>query len=79
MQPSTVFLNNKTQAVRLPLDVRLDSSVKKVFIRINNKDRIISPIDGAWDSFFLSNECASEDFLPERAEQLECERESFDE
>ncbi len=79
MTTGTVFLNNKTQAVRLPLDVRLDSSVKEVFIRVNNKDRIISPIDSAWDNFFLSDIQVSNDFLSERAVQLECERESFDE
>ncbi len=79
MTPSTVFLNNKTQAVRFPLDVRLDNSIKKVFIRKHNKDRIISPIDGAWDNFFLTKECTSDDFLPERAEQIESKRESFDE
>lgn len=79
MTPSTVFLNNKTQAVRLPMDMRLDDNIKKVFIRINNKDRIISPIESVWDNFFLSKETVSADFLSTRTEQLECPRESFDE
>ncbi|AYQ57169.1 VapB protein (antitoxin to VapC) [Bathymodiolus thermophilus thioautotrophic gill symbiont] len=79
MITSSVFLNNKTQAVRLPMAMRLDSSVKKVFIRKNNKDRIISPIDSVWDNFFLSDAQVSDDFLVTRAVQLECERESFDE
>lgn len=79
MIPSTVFFNNKTQAVRLPLDARLDNDIKKVFIRINNKDRIISPISSVWDNFFLSKDRVSSDFLPTRAEQLKCKRESFDE
>ena len=79
MKATTVFLNNKTQAVRLPMEARMPDSVKKVFVRVNNQERIISPIDSAWDGFFLSGKQASEDFLPNRAEQTECERESLDE
>ncbi len=79
MTISTVFLNNKTQAVRLPAEVRLDESVKKVFVRIKGKDRVISPVDSAWDNFFLSSKQVSDDFMSERADQIECKRESFDE
>ncbi|MBC8494305.1 MAG: AbrB/MazE/SpoVT family DNA-binding domain-containing protein [bacterium] len=78
MTISTVFLNNKTQAVRLPTEVRLDESIKKVFVRIKGKDRVISPVDSAWDSFFLSSKQVSDDFMSERPEQTECKRESFD-
>ncbi len=31
-----------------------------------------------WDSFFLSNQRVSDDFMTERAEQVESVRESFD-
>ncbi len=31
-----------------------------------------------WDSFFLSNQGVSDDFMAERAEQTESVRESFD-
>ncbi|MCH9645553.1 MAG: AbrB/MazE/SpoVT family DNA-binding domain-containing protein [Proteobacteria bacterium] len=78
MTISTVFLNNKTQAVRLPTEVRLDESIKKVFVRIKGKDRVISPVDSAWDGFFLSSKQVSDDFMSERPEQTECKRESFD-
>jgi virulence-associated protein VagC len=37
MIANSVSLNNKTQTVRLPMNVRLGNSVKKVFIRKNNK------------------------------------------
>lgn len=76
---TTVFENNKTQAVRLPVPVRFPNSVKKVVIRSIGKERIISPIENTWDSFFLTPETlTSDDFLSERAEQTEVSRESFD-
>jgi len=35
MLQGSVFVNNKTQAVRLPVEVRFDATVKRVFIRKN--------------------------------------------
>lgn len=79
MVNATVFENNKTQAVRLPVSVRFPDSVKRVVVRAVGKERIISPIENTWDSFFLSSEApVSDDFLDERAEQTETSRESFD-
>lgn len=76
---TTVFENNKTQAVRLPVSVRFPNSVKKVVVRSKGKERIISPIENTWDSFFIEpEETTSDDFLNERAEQTETVRESFD-
>jgi antitoxin VapB len=43
MSIGTVFVNNRTQAVRLPLDVRLPEGVQKVEIRAKGKERIIAP------------------------------------
>lgn len=80
MITATVFENNKTQAVRLPIPVRFPSSVKKVVVRSIGKERVISPVENTWDSFFLNPEAysVSEDFLNERAVQTETQRESFD-
>ncbi|MBE0494604.1 MAG: AbrB/MazE/SpoVT family DNA-binding domain-containing protein [Thiomicrospira sp.] len=79
MITATVFENNKTQAVRLPVAVRFEPSVKKVFVRTQGKERIITPVDNTWDSFFLSpTTSVSDDFLNERPEQTETPRESFD-
>lgn len=77
MSTGTVFENNRTQAVRLPVDVRFDDSVKKVFIRKLGKERILTPVDNVWDSFFHASEGVSEDFLPERSSQQQAEREEF--
>lgn len=78
MRTGSIFLNNKTQAVRLPTDSRFPDGIKQVRIIKRGRERILTPIDNTWDSFFLSGETASEDFLPERAEQLQAERDSLD-
>ena len=77
MSIGTVFVNNRTQAVRLPLDVRLPEGVQKVEIRVKGNERIISPLGQTWDSFFLSGPTVSDDFLPERATQHQPEREAL--
>lgn len=77
MQKGSVFRNNRTQAVRLPAACRFPDDVKQVGVRVVGKDRILSPIDSAWDSFFLAEEGVSEDFLEERMDQPPAERDSF--
>lgn len=77
MTTGTVFENNRTQAVRLPVEVRFEEGVKKVLIRKLGKERILSPINHAWDSFFHATEGVSDDFMPERASQHQSEREDF--
>jgi len=77
MLQGSVFVNNKTQAIRLPVEARFDDSVKRVMIRKVGKERVLSPIENTWDSFFLSEDKVSDDFLSERAEQTESIREAF--
>lgn len=77
MSITTVFTNNRSQAVRLPADVRLPEGVKKVQVRARGQDRIISPVGHSWDSFFLNGPPVSDDFLVERANQVQGEREAF--
>ena len=77
MSIGTVFVNNRTQAVRLPLDVRLPEGIQKVEIRAKGNERIIAPLGQSWDSFFLGDPKVSEDFLPERANQHQSERETL--
>ena len=77
MSISTVFVNNRTQAVRLPLDVRLPEGVHKVDIRAKGLERIIAPVGQTWDSFVLGGPTVSDDFLPERADQQQPEREAL--
>jgi antitoxin VapB len=75
MKSTTLFENNRTQAVRLPTEVRFPSHVKKVIVRVMGKDRVISPLDASWDSFFDSIETVPEDFLPTRPSQPDSPRE----
>ena len=77
MSIGTVFINNRTQAVRLPVDVRLPEGVQKVVIRVRGNERIISPVNQSWDSFFLNGPVVSDDFMSERASQDQPERESL--
>jgi len=77
MTTSTVFTNNRTQAVRLPVEMRFPDTVKKVEVRAVGQERIIAPAESAWDSFFLDAKPATDDFMSERASQLQPERESL--
>jgi antitoxin VapB len=77
MATGSVFVNNRTQAVRLPAEARFPEDVKKVSVRVQGVDRILSPADKTWDSFFLGDSTVTEDFLTERASQDQTERESF--
>ncbi len=75
MTITTVFINNRTQAVRLPADLRLPESTRQVSVRALGKERIISPLQSSWDSFFLGEAAVSDDFMETRATQEQAERE----
>ena len=74
---TTVFTNNRSQAVRLPAEARLPDDVKKVIVRIRGRDRIITPIENTWDNFFLSGPSVSDDFMNERGIQKPAKREDL--
>ena len=75
MALGSVFVNNRTQAVRLPAETRFPEGVKKVIVRVVGVDRVLSPVNNTWDSFFLSKERVTDDFITERASQEQTERE----
>jgi antitoxin VapB len=77
MSEGTVFLTNRTQAVRLPADTRFPAHVKQVTVRVVGQERVIAPVEASWDSFFLGGASVSSDFLPERASQHQPEREAL--
>jgi antitoxin VapB len=78
MATGSVFVNNRSQAVRLPAELRLPDHVKKVDVRANGNERIISPAGEKWDSFFIGTvKTVSDDFLSERASQTQTEREAL--
>lgn len=77
MPYTSVFLNNRTQAVRIPAHMRFDDHIKQVAIRQIGHERILSPVDSLWDSFFMG-EKADADFMPERLTAPSNQRLSFD-
>jgi antitoxin VapB len=77
MGTSTVFINNRSQAVRLPADARLPAEVKRVEVRVRGQERIIVPVGHEWDSFFIDGPLVSDDFMLERADQGQPPREGL--
>lgn len=73
----SVFINNRSQAVRLPAELRLPENVKKVDVRAVGNERIISPVGQKWDSFFLNGPVVNDDFMLERASQEQPERKAL--
>lgn len=77
MTTTTIFTNNRTQAVRLPAELRLPDNVKHVDIRARGCERIIAPLDHVWDSFFIDGPTVADDFMESRASQEQPEREAL--
>ena len=67
MTRTTVFKNNRSQAVRLPKAVALPEEVTEVEVIAVGKSRLISPADAVWDAFF-DGPGVSEDFMADRAQ-----------
>ena len=76
MERSTVFMNNRSQAVRLPKAVALPDDVKHVDVVAVGRTRIISPAGETWDSWFQGND-VSADFMTDREQPADQQRESF--
>ena len=76
MRVSTVFTINRIQAVRLPAGTRFPESVKKVVVRVVGQERIIAPLESAWTSFFVGGKYPTNDFMNERASQVQPAREA---
>jgi antitoxin VapB len=66
MTITTVFNNNRGQAVHLPSELRFPDNVKRVKVRAVGNERIITPVDHTWDSFFLDGPKVSKDFMSGR-------------
>lgn len=77
MTTTTVFINNRSQAVRLPAQLRLPDHIKRVDVRARGCERIIAPLEQTWDSFFLEGLQVADDFLKERASQEQPAREAL--
>ena len=75
MARSTVFVSNRSQAVRLPKAVAFPAGVHQIeIIRLGNS-RLITPVGRRWDEFFVNGPRVSEDFMSERDQPSAAERE----
>jgi antitoxin VapB len=74
MARSTIFTNNRTQAVRLPKAVAFPDDVREVEIIKVGQSRIVSPQGKRWDELFLNGPRASSDFMTDREQARAEER-----
>jgi antitoxin VapB len=75
MARSTVFVSNRSQAVRLPKAVAFPEGVHQVEIIQLGNSRLITPVGRRWDEFFVNGPRVSEDFMSERDQPSAEERE----
>ena len=54
------------QFICLPEQAMFSAGTTEVEVRVNGQERVVSPVSERWDSFFLSTNTVSEDFLLER-------------
>jgi antitoxin VapB len=80
MQTAKLFMNGRSQAVRLPLDFRFEGD--EVYIRRDPEtgDVVISSKPGDWSEFFKMADAAGipEDFMEERGDEPPQERNLFE-
>ncbi len=69
-----LFMNNRSQAVRLPKDFQFCTS--EVFIRKQGDEVILSPRPNDWSALLNSDAVASEDFM-KNVEDLPAEEQDF--
>jgi antitoxin VapB len=74
---STVFLSNRSQAVRLPKAVAFPEDVHQVDILKIGRSRVIVPRGKRWDDLFLNGPRASADFMARRKQPAAEKREPF--
>ena len=77
MALSTIFKNNRSQAVRLPKQVAFPDDVHQVEIITIGHSRVISPVGRRWGDLFRAGPRASEDFMTERSDMVPEARESL--
>ncbi len=56
-----IFMNNRSQAVRLPKEFQFN--VQEVFIRKEGKDVVLSPRPFDWSTYLSEGPVASETFM----------------
>lgn len=73
---AAVFKSNKSQAIRLPKAVALPDDVSRVEVVVLGRSRLITPAGESWQCWF-DGPTVSEDFMQQREQPAEQEREAF--
>lgn len=76
MDRGSVFLTNKTQAVRFPKSVRLPEGIKSVEIERRGRSWLVTPLGHGWAAWFDETDVSS-DFMADRDQPAEQEREQL--
>lgn len=76
MEQTTIFMSNRSQAVRLPKAVAMPSDVKRVNVVAIGRTRIITPAGESWDSWF-DGDAVTGDFMNDREQPADQERDPF--
>ncbi|WP_434708703.1 antitoxin [Pseudomonas sp. R1-1] len=76
MEQTTIFMSNRSQAVRLPKAVAMPGDVKRVEVIAIGRTRVITPAGESWDSWF-DGDGVTTDFMATREQPSDQERESF--
>ena len=71
-QIAKIFMNGRSQAIRLPKEYRFDTD--EVYITKQGNSIIISAKEPTWDEFFDSKSAFGNDFLQERLDEQAQER-----
>ncbi len=71
-QTAKIFMNGRSQAVRLPKEYRFDTD--EVYITKQGSSVIISEKRPTWDEFFDSKSVFGDDFLKDRSDVKPQER-----
>ncbi len=71
-----IFKSNRSQAVRLPMEVAFPESVKDVEITAIGNKRMIMPAGQSWDEWFAAPGVSS-DFMTERQQPEDQLRDSL--
>ena len=75
MQTAKIFINGRSQAVRLPKDCRFSGN--DVFVKKIDKMVILIPKDDPWSSLVNSLDHFTDDFMDDRDQPSQKSREKF--
>jgi antitoxin VapB len=74
-QIAKIFMNGRSQAVRLPKAFRFDCD--EVYITRQGDNVVISPTKPTWDDFFFQPSAFGDDYLSDREQDTPQERDFY--